>query len=182
MNAIKTRSMRSLSVLLVLLFSIFNLTAQSTATDRKDTTSSRDTAKVELPTSMARSVSEDLIKSVIHPSPQSAAYARYGEYPVNYSTGVPKIEIPLYTLNTGDYQLPISISYHASGIKVTDVSTPVGLGWVLTAGGVISRSSRAVSDRLNNNYNLFFHDRAQAQSLLAQSAAGTGWGRDWWEK
>ena len=96
----------------------------------------------------SRSSSDDLIKEVIHPSPQSAAYARYGEYPVDYSTGVPKVEIPLYTIDTGDYQLPLTLSYHASGIKVTDVSTPVGLGWVLNAGGVISRTCRAVAEAI----------------------------------
>ena len=42
-------------------------------------------------------VADQLLKATFHPSPQSAAYARYGEYPVDHSTGVPKIEIPIYT-------------------------------------------------------------------------------------
>ena len=132
----------SIGVLAIFL-SVSDLSAQSTKVVRRDTLSRADTARIKRP-AQARSVSDDLLKSVVHPSPQAAAYARYGEYPVDYSTGVPKIEIPLYTLDTGDYQLPISLSYHASGIKVTDVSTPVGLGWVLNAGGVISRTCRAV--------------------------------------
>lgn len=159
------------------LLSCFSLAGQSLPGTQKDTTSVRDTSRRDQP----RSVSDDLIKEVIHPGPQAAAYARYGEYPVDYSTGVPKIDIPLYSLNTGDYELPISLSYHASGIKVTDVSTPVGLGWVLNAGGVITRTCRAVPDRVNGNYNLYFEDRSQAELLLAGSAAGSGWGRDWWE-
>ena len=162
---------------LLLAFSSFGLAAQDISLAQRDTTAARDTSRQNPP----RSVSDDLIKEVIHPSPQAAAYARYGEYPVDYSTGVPKIDIPLYSLNTGDYELPISLSYHASGIKVTDVSTPVGLGWVLNAGGVITRTCRAVPDRVNGNYNLYFEDRSQAELLLAGSAAGSGWGRDWWE-
>ena len=166
-----------------LLFAVLtnDLSAQSAKVVRRDTLSRADTARIKRP-AQARSVSDDLLKSVVHPSPQAAAYARYGEYPVDYSTGVPKIEIPLYTLDTGDYQLPISLSYHASGIKVTDVSTPVGLGWVLNAGGVISRTCRAVPDRVNGNYDLYFTDRAQAEQELAASRAGSGNGNDWWEQ
>lgn len=87
-----------------------------------------------------------LIKQVIPPSPVAAAFARYGEYPVSLSTGVPQIDIPIYTIDMRGFKLPISISYHASGIKVTDVATPVGLGWVLNAGGVISRSTCGKDD------------------------------------
>ena len=161
--------------------SVFDLSAQSVKVVRRDTLTRADTARISRP-DKTRSVSDDLLKSVVHPSPQSAAYARYGEYPVDYSTGVPKIEIPLYTLDTGDYQLPISLSYHASGIKVTDVSTPVGLGWVLNAGGVISRTCRAVPDRYGSWYDLYFKDRAQAEQELAASRAGSGNGHDWWEQ
>ncbi|MDE6150518.1 MAG: hypothetical protein K2G12_00785, partial [Prevotella sp.] len=73
-------------------------------------------------------------------SPQAAALARYGEYPVGHTTGVPDITIPLYEVKVGDYTLPVSISYHASGIKVNDVASTVGLGWSLNAGGVITRT------------------------------------------
>lgn len=77
---------------------------------------------------------------IIPPSPQAAAFARYGEIPVDYSTGVPEIEIPFFTVSSGALSLPISVSYHASGIKVKDVSSCVGLGWVLNANGIISRA------------------------------------------
>jgi YD repeat-containing protein len=80
------------------------------------------------------------LPKIISTSPQAAAFLRYGEIPVDYSTGVPKIEIPLYTLETSFVNIPIFISYHASGIKVTDVPTPIGLGWVLNAGGAVTRT------------------------------------------
>jgi hypothetical protein len=83
---------------------------------------------------------------IIPHTPQAAAFARYGEYPVNMATGVPQIDIPLYEINTGDISIPISISYHASGIKVEDVATPVGLGWVLNTGGVITRAIYGSAD------------------------------------
>ena len=106
--------------------------------------------------SSANMVTDQILKGFIHPSPQSAAFSRYGEYAVDHSTGVPKIEIPLYTLDTGDFKLPISLSYHAGGIKVMDVSSPAGLGWSLIAGGVINRTACAVPDKSSNQYRLFF--------------------------
>jgi hypothetical protein len=74
------------------------------------------------------------------PSLTAQAFMRYGEIPVDYSTGVPNISIPLYTIKGRKLELPLSISYHASGIKVNDVATSVGLGWVLNCGGIVARS------------------------------------------
>ncbi len=71
-------------------------------------------------------------------SPQASMMQRFGNYPVDYSTGVPHISVPLYTIKVGDFELPISIDYHNSGIRVQDMATQVGLGWVLNAGGCIS--------------------------------------------
>jgi hypothetical protein len=71
-------------------------------------------------------------------SPAAATYSRYGEIPVDYSTGVPRIEVPIYTIKVGETSIPITISYHASGIKVKDIASEVGLGWVLNIGGVVT--------------------------------------------
>lgn len=123
------------------------------------------------------SMADQLIKGIFHPSPTTAAFMRYGEYPVDHSTGVPKIEIPLYTLDTGDYQLPVSISYHASGIKVNDVSSPVGLGWVLNAGGLVSRTACAVPDHLDSQYRLYFKDKGDVRSCV-----DSGWNFLFWNR
>lgn len=81
-------------------------------------------------------------KHVIPPSPDTWQFAKYGEYPVSRETGVPNISIPLYTINTGELSLPISLSYHAGGIKVDDIASWVGLGWTLNAGGIVTRAIR----------------------------------------
>jgi len=83
----------------------------------------------------------------VPPTPQAAQFMRYGDIPVGHTTGVPQIEIPIYTISTGLIDIPISISYHASGFKVNDVASPVGLGWVLNANGwMISRSVQGTPD------------------------------------
>lgn len=93
------------------------------------------------------------VQNIIPHTPQAAAFARYGEYPISPATGVPEISIPLYEIVINDIVIPISISYHASGIKVEDVATPVGLGWALNAGGVITRSIRGAKDFMGYSNN-----------------------------
>jgi YD repeat-containing protein len=78
------------------------------------------------------------LPTIIPPSPASQNFMRYGEIPVDYSTGVPNISIPLYTAKSRQLSLPISISYHGSGIKVQDKASVIGLGWVLNAGGLVT--------------------------------------------
>ena len=77
---------------------------------------------------------------VLPPSPEASTLCKYTEFPVSYFYGLPQINIPLYELTYNDLTVPISISYHGGGIKATELSGRVGLGWTLNAGGCISRS------------------------------------------
>lgn len=86
------------------------------------------------------------LKNFTPPSPEAAALGRYGDVPVNLSSGVPEISMPVYEIKSGSLSLPVSLSYHASGNKLNDVATPVGLGWVLNAGGSISRNVVGLAD------------------------------------
>src|ERR1044071_2017418 len=79
-------------------------------------------------------------KNVIPPSPEVQAFAKYGNVPVSLYTGIPQVSVPIYEIKTRDITLPISLNYHAGGIKVSEEASRVGLGWVLNAGGMISRN------------------------------------------
>ncbi len=85
-------------------------------------------------------------------SPEAAAFNRYGNYQINYFTGIPDISIPLYDIKVGELNIPVSINYHSSGIKVSDVPSRVGLGWDLQAGGSITRKIMGKPDELPGNY------------------------------
>ena len=91
------------------------------------------------------------LPTVLPIAPNSASLGRYGDIPVSTETGVPDISIPLYTIKSGNLSLPISINYHGSGIKLTDMAGPAGLGWALNAGGSISRTIQGIEDDNNHN-------------------------------
>ncbi len=79
-------------------------------------------------------------------SPSASSLGKYIDVPVDLHTGIPSIDIPIYAVREGNIQLPISLSYHASGLKVMEVASWVGIGWSLNAGGVISRTVRGLPD------------------------------------
>ncbi len=81
-------------------------------------------------------------QSITPPSPEAAAMMRSINIPVSHYTGTASINIPLYTISAGGVQVPVSLGYQASGIKVKDMETWVGLGWRLSTGGRISRMVR----------------------------------------
>jgi YD repeat-containing protein len=84
-------------------------------------------------------------------SPDATQFIRYGNIPVDYSTGVPNISIPIHNITSGSLSLPVDISYNASGIKVQDIAGTAGLGWNLNAGGLVSRTVLGTKD-VSNSY------------------------------
>ncbi len=83
-------------------------------------------------------------------SPEAQAFIKYGNTPVNMYTGTPSIQIPIYTHKGRELNLPISLTYDASGIKVEQLATQVGLGWNLNVGGRISRIVNGMPDDFHN--------------------------------
>jgi len=77
---------------------------------------------------------------------EQAELFKYNSQPVNMMTGTPEIAYPLYEVNTGKIRVPITLSYHASGIKVSQRATSVGLGWTIMAGGGIARQIKGIED------------------------------------
>jgi len=92
------------------------------------------------------------VHQIIPPSPTVASLGKYGNIPVSNYTGIPNISIPLYTIKSGEIELPITLSYYSSGIKVSEEASWVGLGWSLNAGGVITRSVRGLDDLRQDGY------------------------------
>lgn len=82
----------------------------------------------------------DLFSNYAPKTPTTAGLSRFGDYPVSMYTGLPTIDIPLFDFKVGTLSIPIKLSYHASGNKVNDLASWVGLGWSLQTGGQITRT------------------------------------------
>ncbi|MCC9041194.1 hypothetical protein LNQ81_00370 [Myroides sp. M-43] len=71
--------------------------------------------------------------------PEVRKYVEYGDYSLNYTRATPNISLPIYTISTKTgLELPISLDYVSKGIKVNELASNVGLGWLLNAYGVIT--------------------------------------------
>lgn len=120
------------------------------------------------------------LPKVTLPSPSTQQFMKYVDYPVGSFTGVPDIEIPLYTIKEGDLSVPIVLRYHASGAKPSDPNGFTGMGWSLSAGGKISCTIMGRSD-FRTPYPANFYS---ASDLLSQSFNNradniSSWARDY---
>ncbi|MCD0464985.1 RHS repeat domain-containing protein [Flavobacterium sp. ENC] len=86
------------------------------------------------------------LSNIVPPSPNASSLAQYADVPVSNYTGIPNISIPLIEVKSGKIELPVTLNYHASGIKVAEEASWVGLGWSLNAGGMITRQVRGLDD------------------------------------
>ncbi len=82
-------------------------------------------------------------------SPNAASLGKYGLFPVNYNLGTVNTGIPIYTINTGQQELPITLSYNTGGIKVNELASWVGLGWSLNSGGAIVRNTKGRPENIS---------------------------------
>jgi YD repeat-containing protein len=113
---------------------------------KKDTTKTVQKTAALAAASTTATFNPKLLPQITPKSPNVAAMERYGHYPVSLYTGIPTIEIPIFSFKVGELTVPISLSYHASGNKVTDNASWVGMGWTLKAGGAISRNVNGIPD------------------------------------
>lgn len=108
--------------------------------------------------------------NVIPPSPNVAAFNKFVDLPVSYYTGTPNISVPIYQIQMQQLSLPISLNYHASGLKVEEHASWVGAGWTLNAGGNISRTVKGLPDELIGSGRFgFFTDNAKRAFTAAGS-------------
>lgn len=129
------------------------------------------------------------LPTILGPSPEVASLMKFEEVPVNNYTGIPQIDIPIFSTNTLYSKLPVNVglSYHASSINADEIAPYTGLGWNLMAGGAISRTVRGLPDEYleygrnpkiglyhnnvgNNNNNYYY-----VMEGIINGSADTGW-------
>ena len=105
---------------------------------------------------------------VIPPSPEASKLAAYISYPVSLGNGLVQTSIPLYEIVDGDIRIPITLSYHASGLKPNMRSSHwLGDGWSLTTGPSLSRTINGVADEINYSPELALRDSLSYEQLNA---------------
>jgi YD repeat-containing protein len=100
----------------------------------------------------AQSVADMQSPKVVPPSPDAASLGKYGQIQVDKSSGIPQISVPIYDIKTPRFTVPISLSYIASGVKVDEVASWVGMNWSLNAGGVVTRTILGLPDDWNYGF------------------------------
>ncbi|WP_394775816.1 hypothetical protein [Flavobacterium sp.] len=100
--------------------------------------------------SWSQNEATSLLPNIVPPSPSAYSLGNYGNIPVGLVNGTSNINIPLLSFATVNLSMPLNLFYGSNGIKVDDISSSVGLGWNMNAGGVITRSANDVADEKND--------------------------------
>jgi hypothetical protein len=108
-------------------------------------------------TEMRRSALESTLPVVVLPSPNAATLTRTISEHVDLYTGKLNVEIPIYTLNGRNIEVPISLTASANAHKVNDIASWVGMGWHLNAGGMITRVMKNLPDEWNGTISPSFN-------------------------
>lgn len=119
---------------------------------------------------------------ILPPAPNAAAMARYGGIALNKNTGTPNISIPLYALNGKKLKADVRLSYASNGIRVDEIASRAGMGWILQGGGVITRTVRGWADETHTrkvpwasvglNWGTYNYMKELADATFASGADG----------
>ncbi|MGN7787296.1 DUF5977 domain-containing protein [Niabella sp. 22666] len=89
---------------------------------------------------------------IVSASPDGSSIALYQNYPVDFVSGAPKIEVPLFEVKTGVGNIPFKLSYHIGKIKPSELAGPAGWGWTLSPNLGVSRSVKGGADGVGKGY------------------------------
>jgi hypothetical protein len=91
-------------------------------------------------------------QNYIPPSPDALGLAKFANSSVNYYSGAQSTAVPLAQLSSKELAVSVAIIYNGTGLKVQEEASSVGLGWSLSAGGMITRMVKGLPDELPDGY------------------------------
>ena len=87
------------------------------------------------------------------PSQQAQGYLDSKNVTVDHATGLFHYKVPIYTLKSGDFELPISLNYVGKGVRDYDLSGLIDYNWTLNVGGIVTRTVRGgMPDEISAGY------------------------------
>ena len=90
---------------------------------------------------------------ILPPSPTVSDLLSVKDFDVDYHQGRPNISFTLYTVKSGDLEIPVTMTYQSGGIRADQLPSNLGLGWTLSASGVIGRNVVGIPDDVNGGSN-----------------------------
>jgi len=94
---------------------------------------------------------------IIRPSVNASQFSLAVKAETALSKGQLSLNIPLMELKGKGYDLPISLTFYSGDVIFSTEASPVGLGWALMAGGVITKTIRGADDLGFNGSNDILH-------------------------
>ncbi len=104
-------------------------------------------------------------------SPTTYNFAKFGNIPQSNSTGAFAYSIPIYQIQSDDISHAIELNYYSSGVKIDEIASNVGMGFVLKMGGVISRVMRGKPDEMATRWYPASATQLQGQEERIKSIA-----------
>ena len=80
------------------------------------------------------------------PTPKSMEMIRHGHLSSNLNGGTMEFEVPIYTIEDRDFNIPITLQYSSGGFRPNQQTGEAGLGWSLLVGGAITREIVGLDD------------------------------------
>lgn len=74
------------------------------------------------------------------PPPNVASFTKFIDNPVNVFNGGTDLSLPVHSIKISGIEIPITLRYNTTGIKVSEEAGNVGLGWNLNVGGMITQN------------------------------------------
>ena len=95
---------------------------------------------------LAISASAQINAEIIRPSVNADQFSIAVKAETALSKGQLSLNIPLMELKGKGYDLPISLTFYNGDVTFSTEASPIGLGWALMAGGVITKTIRGADD------------------------------------
>ncbi|WP_461630286.1 RHS repeat domain-containing protein [Labilibaculum euxinus] len=110
------------------------------------------------------------IPDVIPKSPEVASLERYGEVNCSEYTGTPNISVPIHIVKTGSISVPIGATYNATGVRVAQEATWVGLGWDLSCVNAVLYHPNGSNDQCYNGTTIPTSDWCDMSNYIRKSS------------
>lgn len=96
-------------------------------------------------------------QDIIRPSVNADQFGIGAKAEAALCKGQLSVNIPLFELKGRGYNLPISLTFYSGDVTFSTEASPIGLGWALMAGGVITKTIKGTDDTVDNGFRREHH-------------------------